>query len=231
MAQNGTGRLAKLARDARGRIISAKGNGDSAIGTDHPVVIDTGDDHGTEPANPAEALAGGSTEPVRRGPGRPRGSSNGSRNGSRTGTRTGETRAQRDRPAASAPRANLSTITRTLTEAHKAAADFLDLPALDIGNEKAERLAGALLEVRKHFPAQLPMIDPKYIALATFAWVGFNTYKDVPSALARKRRGLPPAVANRANPPTPDATRGEPVAVPDAAPTVSDWFAAPGTMN
>ena len=100
-------------------------------------------------------------------------------------------------------------------EFHAFLARLLDVPELEMSDDDAARFTEAYREVRRHFP--VPSVDPKWVALGTFAYVAYGLYAPRVAAVASKKRG-----GNVA------ARPAQPVAAPAdfAAPVTSqDWFA------
>lgn len=107
-----------------------------------------------------------------------------------------------------------------MREIHEFVAAISHTPEFALSDDESKRLAGALVNVSKHY--KVPVINPKYVALATLAGVSFSIYKPRVMLLAK-----PKPAQQRANPPAPAPTpHVAPVA--DTAPRVDDWFAAPG---
>ena len=98
---------------------------------------------------------------------------------------------------------------------------MLHLPELEMSEEKAQRFASAYHEFRRHFP--IPAVDPKWVALATFVYVGYDTYQPAVKALAARKRGD----AARPSSPVPPV----PAMPPAPAPEPADWFTAQGSLN
>lgn len=101
---------------------------------------------------------------------------------------------------------------------------MLHLPELEMSEEKAQRFASAYHEFRRHFP--IPAVDPKWVALATFGYVAFDTYQPAVKALAARKRGDAPPMGHNGGP-----SMVEPAPAPAAPPAAEDWFAAPGLPN
>lgn len=113
-------------------------------------------------------------------------------------------------------------------EFHAFLARLLDVPELEMSDEDAARFTEAYREVRRHFP--VPSVDPKWVALGTFAYVTYGVYAPRVAAVAAKKRGAAPhagsASVERMGPATVNpASSSAPGATPFPAPT--DWFAAP----
>ena len=106
-------------------------------------------------------------------------------------------------------------------EFHAFLARLLDVPELEMSDEDAARFTEAFREVKRHFP--VPAIDPKWVALGTFAYVAYGVYAPRVAAVAAKKRG-------KTNAPRGAAGGGVtlPTPQPMAAPEVGDWFAPAG---
>jgi hypothetical protein len=104
-------------------------------------------------------------------------------------------------------------------EFHSFLARLLDVPELEMSDDDAARFTEAYREVRRHFP--VPAVDPKWVALGTFAFVAYGVYAPRVAAVAAKKRGssvnAPRASGSPLASATPTATQG--------APEVGDWFA------
>jgi hypothetical protein len=103
-------------------------------------------------------------------------------------------------------------------EFHSFLARLLDVPELEMSDDDAARFTEAYREVRKHFP--VPSVDPKWVALGTFAYVAYGVYAPRVAAVAAKKRGqATPGGQRQTLPGT------MPPSSPATAPEVGDWFA------
>ena len=92
-------------------------------------------------------------------------------------------------------------------------------------DDDAARFTDAYREVRRHFP--VPSVDPKWVALGTFAYVAYGVYAPRVAAVAAKKRGGKPGVVNAPTGPFTNAEIGR-TAAPEAPITPNDWFAPAG---
>jgi hypothetical protein len=105
-------------------------------------------------------------------------------------------------------------------EFHAFLARLLDVPELEMSDDDAARFTEAYREVRRHFP--VPSVDPKWVALGTFAYVAYGVYAPRVAAVAQKKRGKPGSrgtVSAVGSPAAASATL-----TPDM-PSTGDWFA------
>jgi hypothetical protein len=79
-----------------------------------------------------------------------------------------------------------------------------------------------LVNVSKHY--KVPVINPKYVALATLVGVSFSIYKPRISAVLSKNNARKPASTNNA---APSSEKPAPMPLAETAPAVEDWFAQP----
>ena len=84
-----------------------------------------------------------------------------------------------------------------------------------MSDDDAARFTEAYREVRRHFP--VPSVDPKWVALGTFAYVAYGVYAPRVAAVAAKKRGQPASAPRGASPPA------APV-MPASMPETTDWF-------
>jgi hypothetical protein len=89
------------------------------------------------------------------------------------------------------------------------------VPELEMSDEEASRFTEAYREVRRHFP--VPSVDPKWVALGTFAYVAYGVYAPRVAAVAAKKRGRP--AARTVSP------AAQPAMVAPDLPQTGDWFA------
>lgn len=217
MVTERTRRAVILARDARGRIISGKGRDPGTGSTiDDSGSEDTGN-VGNETINPVEALGG-------QDGGQDGGQERNGRFGKRgrykprKGTAGGQ---DAQSPRAPSNSSNVGTIQASLTEIHEFLAAIAHEPAFALTDAESKRLAGALVTVGKHY--RVPVINPKYVALATLAGVSYSIYKPRVMLLA-KPKAAPVAVKPAAPAPVPASAT-----LPDNnMPRVDEWFTAPG---
>ena len=87
-------------------------------------------------------------------------------------------------------------------------------------DDDAARFTEAYREVRRHFP--VPSVDPKWVALGTFAYVAYGVYAPRVAAVAQKKRGKPAGVRGATAPVMQPATQTMPL------PETTDWFAPAG---
>jgi hypothetical protein len=93
---------------------------------------------------------------------------------------------------------------------------LLDVPELEMSDDDAARFTEAYREVRRHFP--VPSVDPKWVALGTFAYVAYGVYAPRVAAVAAKKRGGKNAPAR----PTTQPVTLQPT---PPLPETGDWFA------
>ena len=84
-----------------------------------------------------------------------------------------------------------------------------------MSDDDAARFTEAYREVRKHFP--VPSVDPKWVALGTFAYVAYGVYAPRFTAVVAKKRKSTPRNTTAAG-----VTLPQPVM---QAPEAGDWFA------
>jgi hypothetical protein len=90
------------------------------------------------------------------------------------------------------------------------------VPELEMSDDDAARFTEAYREVRRHFP--VPSVDPKWVALGTFAYVAYGVYAPRVAAVAAKKRGGKTAAPR----PTSQPVTLQPAPL---APETADWFA------
>jgi hypothetical protein len=121
------------------------------------------------------------------------------------------------------PRNSVKGAKNSFREVHHFFAELLNVPELDMSEEKAARFAAAWAEFRRHFAFADVVIDPKWLALSTMVYVAYDTYAPAAKAVAARRRGeVPPEAVAAAQARAPAAPPA-----PMASPQVHDWF-APG---
>lgn len=211
------GYFATALRDDRGRVLKADG---SVAGKPIADSKSDGDaDAAHTDTDPASALASGDgSDPVKRSHGRT-GRKRGRPFGSRTRPRTPDGAEGKKAPV------SVGGLQQTLTEIHGFLAALLGAPEIELQDEEARQLAGAIKEVERHY--KLPALAADKIALATLVWVAGRIY--VPKAMTFAARTR--AVKGAADRPVaaPSSPHGQ------AAPaSVTDWFdpeALPAALN
>lgn len=88
-----------------------------------------------------------------------------------------------------------------------------------MSDDEAARFTEAYREVRRHFP--VPSVDPKWVALGTFAYVAYGVYAPRVAAVAAKKRGKTgaPHGSSLGASPEPQMT------LTPEVPVAGDWFA------
>lgn len=101
-------------------------------------------------------------------------------------------------------------------------AAITEIKRLEIAEADARSLAGALIEVQRHYP--LPSVKPGHMALATLAWTAGRIYLPMVRDIVTAGPGAVPGAAQDA----PAAQAPAPVieGVPVTSET-SQWFGAP----
>lgn len=120
--------------------------------------------------------------------------------------------------SAAAPRPSSRGAKNSFREFHAFLARLLDVPELEMSDDDAARFTESYREVRRHFP--VPSVDPKWVALGTFAYVAYGVYAPRVAAVASKKRD-----GKTAGRPTGPVMTNQPQSLTPDIPATGDWFA------